>query len=130
MKRLPIPLILPFNSSLQHQNAYGLDVSILLSLRRGDLFAYRGRDSVSIGRVRTSEASGVDAHRHGNRIRIKKIRFHHKEPSAAKPQPKIGISRAKAQRPQRKKCFPNLAFLASWRENKPKRLLLKGKNRR
>src|SRR5438093_4389471 len=46
--------------------------------------------------------------------------------SAAKPQPKIGISRAKAQRPQRKKCFPNLAFLASWRENNPKRLLLKG----
>src|SRR5438093_6866071 len=46
--------------------------------------------------------------------------------SAAKPQPKIGISRAKAQRPQRKKCFPNLAFLASWRENNPKRLLLEG----
>src|SRR6266542_5801285 len=40
----------------------------------------------------------------------------HKEPRAAKPQPKIGISRAKAQRPQRKRCFPNLAFLASWRE--------------
>src|SRR6266542_4982572 len=47
-----------------------------------------------------------------------------------KPQPKIGISRAKAQRPQRKKYFPNLAFLASWRENNPKRLLLNGKNRR
>jgi hypothetical protein len=32
----------------------------------------------------------------------KKKSFNHKEPSAAEPQPKVGISRAKAQRPQRK----------------------------
>src|SRR5439155_17991095 len=56
---------------LQHQNAYRLDVSILLSLRRGDLFAYRGGDSVSIGRVRTSEASGVYSNCCSHRLRIK-----------------------------------------------------------
>ena len=39
-------------------------------------------------------------------------------PSRAEPQPKLGISRAKAQRPQRKRnnIYPNLAFFAPWRE--------------
>jgi hypothetical protein len=56
--------------------------------------------------------------------------IHHEAPSAAKPQPKIGISRAKGAKAAKKKMFSELAFLASWRENNPERLLLKGQNRR
>jgi hypothetical protein len=42
--------------------------------------------------------------------------IHREDPSPATPQPKLGISPAKTQRPQRKlDRFPNLAFLASWR---------------
>ncbi len=77
---------------------------------------------------------------------------HHEGPSVAKPQPKIGISRAKTQRPQRgelvifdlrEKSFsdpshsfgmtglgPSLGVLGVLARDNPKRLLLKGKNRR
>ena len=56
---------------------------------------------------------------------------HHEGPSAVKPQPKLGISRAKAKRPQRPEnngetfskiihLFPpNLACFAPWRESIP-----------
>ena len=44
--------------------------------------------------------------------------FNHKEPSAAAPQPKLGISRER--RKGRKEIkLPDLAFLASWREQIP-----------
>src|SRR4030095_7069211 len=48
-------------------------------------------------------------------------RTHHEGregPSAAEPQPRLGVSRAKAQRSQRIK-LPDLACLASWREQIP-----------
>src|SRR5262245_44239590 len=41
-------------------------------------------------------------------------------PSAAKPQPNFGLSPAKTQRPQRERnIYPNLVFLAPWREEYP-----------
>ncbi len=46
------------------------------------------------------------------------ILVHHEAPSAAAPQPKFGISRAKTQR-REGKTIPNLAFLAPWREQIP-----------
>src|SRR6266542_2557836 len=77
---------------------------------------------------------------------------HHEGPSVARPQPKIGISRAKTQRPQRgelvifdlrEKSFSDpshsfgmtglgqsLGVLGVLARDNPKRLLLKGKNRR
>jgi hypothetical protein len=44
-----------------------------------------------------------------------KNRFDHEGTSAGEQQPKLGISPAKTQRPQKIK-LPDLAFLASWRE--------------
>ena len=57
--------------------------------------------------------------------------FYHEEPSAAQPQPKLGLSLAKTQRPQRSEKMvrivcrtiylspPNLACFAPWREKYP-----------
>jgi hypothetical protein len=53
-----------------------------------------------------------------SRKRSRKLNFHHEGPSAAEPQPNLGIfsQRRKDAKFLRKKMFPIFALLASWRD--------------
>ena len=54
-------------------------------------------------------------------------RINRKKPGAAELQPKTRNISRKGAKAAKEKINPNLAFLASWRENNPRRPSLKGK---
>ncbi len=55
---------------LQHQATHGLDLSVLLSLRRRGAFHSRRGNTVHPGGIRPGETSVVDADRVGDRVRV------------------------------------------------------------